>query len=122
KKDLQNKHGGVVLVGDCVYGDTNDGGTPFCADFMTGNLLWKKRGSGSGSGAVTYARGRPYLRYATRKMGLACPSRAPHQAVSGFKIPHSGDRPSWSHPVVAGGKLFLREGDYLLCYDLRKKS
>lgn len=122
KKDLRNKHGGVVLVGDCLYGDTNDNGTPFCADFRTGNLLWQGRGSGSGSAAVTYADGRLYFRYANGKMVLALPSRDAYTEVSGFKVPHSGDRPSWSHPVIAGGKLFLREGDYLLCYDLRKKS
>jgi hypothetical protein len=54
-------------------------------------------------------------------MVLAKASPDEYKEVSSFKIPHSGERPSWSHPVVAGGKLLLREGDYILCYDLRAK-
>jgi outer membrane protein assembly factor BamB len=119
KKELNNKHGGIVHVGKYLYGDTNDGGTPFCAEFMTGNVHWKKRGSGTGSAAMTYADGHLYVRYANGTMVLVEASPADYREVGSFKIPHSGDRPSWSHPVVSGGKLFLREGDYLLCYDLR---
>ena len=55
---LTNKHGGIVLVGDHLYGDTNDKGTPFCAGFMTGKVLWKSRGSGKSSAAVTAADGK----------------------------------------------------------------
>ena len=35
-----------------------------------------------------------------------------------FKVPGSGDRPSWAHPVILDGKLYLREGDKVLCYDV----
>lgn len=122
KPELNNKHGGVVLVGDHIYGDTNDSGTPWCAELLTGKVAWKKRGSGSGSAAMAYADGLLYVRYANGVMALvkASPDEQ-NKEISTFKVPHSGDRPSWSHPVVSGGKLFLREGDYLLCYDLRKK-
>jgi outer membrane protein assembly factor BamB len=118
KKDLATKHGGVVVVGDYVFGDTEDRGTPWCAELQTGAVKWKKRGSGKGSAAVAYADGHLYVRYADGTMVLAKLSPKTYEEVSRFKIPHSGDRPSWSHPVIAGGKLFLREGDYILCYDL----
>jgi outer membrane protein assembly factor BamB len=121
QRELNNKHGGIVHVGDFLYGDTDSSGTPWCAEFMTGKVRWKKRGSGRGSAAITYADGHLYVRYDDGTLVLALAAPDEYKEVSSFKIPHSGDRPSWSHPVVAGGKLFLREGDYLLCYDLRAK-
>jgi len=121
KKDLNNRHGGVLLVGEHVYGDTDHSGTPFCAELMTGKVVWKGRGSGKGSAAMGYADGHLYIRYADGTMVLANASTTGYKEVSSFKIPHSGERPSWSHPVIAGGKLYLREGDAILCYDLKAK-
>jgi len=117
--ELKNKHGGVVLVGDFLYGDTDDGGIPYCAEFLTGKQRWKQRGSGQKSASVTYADGHLYFRFSDGTLALVKASPEKYEEVSTLKIPHSGDRPSWSHPVVAGGKLFLREGDYILCYDLK---
>jgi outer membrane protein assembly factor BamB len=62
KKNLSNKHGGVVLVGDHVYGDSDDKGTPFCADLMTGEIKWKSRGSGKKSASIAAADGHLYIR------------------------------------------------------------
>lgn len=118
---LNNKHGGIVLVGDQLYGDTDSAGTPWCADLMTGKVRWKQRGSGSGSAAIGYADGHLYIRYMNGTMVLAQASPDGYKEISSFKIPNSGKRPSWSHPVIAGGKLFLREGDSLLCYDVKAK-
>lgn len=120
--ELKNKHGGVVLIGDFLYGDTDSNGSPWCAELMTGKQKWKSRGSGKGSASVTAAEGHLYIRYDNGQMVLAKASPESYEEVGSFKIPHSGERPSWSHPVVAGQKLFLREGDYLLCYDLKAKS
>jgi outer membrane protein assembly factor BamB len=119
---LANKHGGAILVGDYLYGDTNDQGTVWCAEFKTGKVLWKKRGTGSGSASLTYADGHLYIHYANGTMVLATVSPQDCKEVSSFKIPNTGARPSWSHPVVTGGKLFLREGDFILCYDLRARG
>jgi outer membrane protein assembly factor BamB len=121
QKGLANKHGGVVLVGDFLYGDTDSSGAPYCAELMTGNVRWKKRGSGRGSASLTYADGNLYVRYESGTLALVPASPEDYKETSAFKIPHSGERPSWSHPVVTGGKLFLREGDYVLCYDLRPR-
>lgn len=118
-RDLQNKHGGVVLVGDFVYGDGGDKGIPQCADLMTGNVKWKSRGAGSGSASVAAADGHLYVRYANGMMTLVEAQPDGFKEVGSFKIPGSGSRPSWSHPVVVDGKLYLREGDKILCYSLR---
>lgn len=118
-RDLQNKHGGVVLVGDYLYGDRGDGGRPFCADLKTGEIKWNSRGSGSGSASVTAADGHLYVRYTNGMMTLVELQPKEFKEVGSFKIPGSGERPSWAHPVVNDGKLYLREGDKILCYSLR---
>lgn len=119
KTELANKHGGVVLVGDYVYGDSDDQGIPFCADLMTGEVKWKARGSGRNSACVVAADGHVYFRYADGKMTLVKASPEAMEEVGSFEVPGSGDRPSWSHPVIVDGKLYLREGDAILCYELR---
>ena len=121
-RDLTNKHGGVVLVGDNLYGDRDDSGRPFRADFATGKVQWRKteRTKGSGSAAVTYADGRLYFRYDNGWVALAAASPNGYKEISTFKIPNSSSN-SWAHPVVAGGRLYLREQDTLWCYDVRAK-
>ena len=122
KSALTNKHGGIVLVGDCLYGDTDSSGIPFCAELITGDVKWKERGSGRGSVAITAADGHLYLRYSDGVLALAKASPEAYEEISTFKIPGSGERPSWSHPVIVGGKLYLREQDRILCYDVKAKD
>jgi outer membrane protein assembly factor BamB len=119
--DLRNHHGGVVLVGDYLYGGHGQNqGFPFCVNFMTGENSWpKKRGPGERSAAVTYADGKLYFRYENGLMALIDADPAERKVVSTFKIPE-GKTPSWSHPVIAGGRLYLRDKDRLLCYDVRQ--
>jgi outer membrane protein assembly factor BamB len=119
---LANKHGGVVLVGDYVYGDTDDSGIPFCGELMTGRILWKKRGSGRGSASIAAADGHLYLHFADGTMVLALASPKAYSEVGSFKVPASGERPSWSHPAILDGKLYLREQDHVLCYDVHAKG
>jgi outer membrane protein assembly factor BamB len=118
-RELANKHGGVVLVGDYLFGGLDSSPTTWCAELMTGKVLWKQRGPGSGSVSVAAADGGLYFRFDDGTMALLAASPEGHKVLGQFKIPGSGDRPSWSHPVVTGGKLYLREGDKMLCYDLR---
>jgi len=120
KKELANKHGGIVLVGDHLYGDSDDAGIPFCAELMTGNVIWKKRGSGKGSATVVAADGHIYVRFADGTLVLAKADPADYVELATFKIPGSDARPSWSHSVILDGRLYLREQDKILCYDLRK--
>lgn len=119
--DLANKHGGIVLVGDHLYGDSDDKGIPFCAELMTGKILWKERGSGKNSATVMAADEHVYIRYSDGTVSLVKADPAEYREVSCFSAPGSGDRPSWAHMVILDGLLYLREGDAILCYDLRAK-
>ena len=116
---LQNKHGGVILIGDYLYGDSGDSGSPFCAEMESGEVKWKARGSGKRSACVAAADGHLYFRYQDGTMTLVKADPENFEEVGVFQVPGSGDRPSWAHPVIAAGKLYLREGDTLLCYSLK---
>jgi outer membrane protein assembly factor BamB len=118
---LTNKHGGLVVVGDYVYGDQDDRGAPFCANLKTGKIVWQRKGGGTGHGSasVAYADGRLYVRYDNGVTALVEASPAGYREDGAFPIPkHEG--PSWAHPVVAGGRLYLREGNAVYCYDVKR--
>ncbi len=119
---LANKHGGVVVVGDYVFGDSDDAGIPYCANLMTGEIVWKKRGSGRGSIAVAAGDGCLYFHFADGTMVLAKADPADYEEVGSFKVPYSGERPSWAHPVILDGKLYLREHNAILCFDIQDRS
>jgi hypothetical protein len=121
-RELTNKHGGVVRVGDYLYGDTDDQGRPFCAEVKTGKVVWKRgrQGSGGGSASVTYADGRLYFFYDNGVVALVPASPDGYEEVGSFKVPKRSGA-CWAHPVVCGGRLYLREGDTLYCYDVRAR-
>jgi len=125
QNQLQNHHGGLVLVGDCVYGGQgHNNGFPICVDLKTGKIKWggKQRGPGSGSAAVVYADKQLYFRYQDGLMALIQASPKGYKLSGTFKIPPVPDaRESWSHPVVAGGKLYLREQSQLFVYKVAAK-
>lgn len=116
---LGNKHGGMILVGDHLYGDSEDRGIPFCADLMTGEVKWKSRGSGKKSASIAAADGKLFIRFSNGTMALVKASPESYEELGSFDVPGSGERPSWAHPVIVGGKLYLREGDLVHCYELR---
>lgn len=120
-KQFQNHHGGVILVGDYLYcGNGHNKGFPICVEFLTGKTVWDGgRGPGSGSAAVTAADGQLYFRYQDGTMALIELSPAGYKLNGTFKIPDC-ENPSWQHPVVIGGKLYLREQDNLFVYDVKK--
>jgi outer membrane protein assembly factor BamB len=121
ERGLLNKHGGVIVVGDLMFGDTDDSGSPYCAKWKTGETVWrKKRGSGSGSASLTYADGMLYIRYQSGVMALVPAGGASYEEKGSFRIPGVSG-PSWAHPVVIGGRLYLREGDTVLCYDVKAR-
>lgn len=119
KTELGNRHGGVLLIGEHLYGDRDHNGFPFCAEFATGKVIWSRgeRTSGSGSAAVTFAEGHLYIRYSNGYVALVPANPSGYAEQGTFKIPNS-DRNSWAHPVVTGGRLYLREKDVLWCYDV----
>ena len=123
KRELTNKHGGIVVVGDYVYGDTDDQGRPFCVAVRNGKVLWKRdrsEGKGKGSASVTYADGRLYFYYENGVVALVEASPKGYREVGSFTLqPRQG--PAQAHPVVVDGRLYLHEGDTLYCYDVREK-
>jgi outer membrane protein assembly factor BamB len=121
KSELTNKHGGVVVVGDYMYADSDDSGRPFCAEVKTGKVVWKQKRDGGGSAAVTYADGHLYFLHQNGNLALVKATPDEYQEVSRFKVPGIGD-PAWAHPVVAGGKLYLRGNNgTVFCYDVKAK-
>lgn len=116
---FQNHHGGVILVGDHLYGGHgSNNGLPTCVEFQTGRIVWKERGVGVGSAAVTYAGGLFYFRYQNGVVALLQASPEGLTVRGTLQVPGAGGD-SWAHPVVARGRLFLREQDTLWVYDLR---
>lgn len=121
--NMTNHHGGVLLLDGNLYGYSDSGGWT-CMDFETGEVLWKERRS-LGKGALTYADGRLYcLSERSGDVVLAAASSNGWKEHGRFTLePQTKLRkPSgkiWTHPVVVGGKLYLRDQELLFCYDLR---
>lgn len=118
---MQNHHGGLILHEGHVYSGTGlNKGFPLCVELKTGGVKWGPiRNHGSGSAAPTYADGRLYLRYQNGLMLLIEATPDGYQERGGFMIP-GVVKESWSHPVIAGRRLFLREQDQLLVYDIAR--
>jgi outer membrane protein assembly factor BamB len=119
---LDNKHGGLVLVGDYVYGGSGDRNIVFCAELMNGEVQWKERGAGSNSTSVIAVGDKLIVRFQNGIVALASYSPDGYEEISTFQSPGSGDstKPSWAHPVYANGRLYLREGDFIHCYQIAK--
>ena len=124
KGDLKNRHGGVVMVGDYVYGDQDDRGLPFCAEWKTGEVKWKKdkRTEASGSADITYADGHLYILYANGVVSLVEASPKEYKEISFFKIEGPHPQACWAHPVVIGGRLYVRDQDNLWCWDVTRRE
>jgi outer membrane protein assembly factor BamB len=118
---MQNHHGGMVLVGNHIYAGHGHGeGFPLCIDMMTGKVAWKPgRGPGEGSAALVYADGNLYFRYENGTMALIEASPEKYVLLGSFEIASRLGK-SWPHPAIAGGRLFLRDQDVLLCYDVKE--
>ena len=114
-KTLANHHGGVLLLGDHIFGF---GTGLVCQNFMTGENAWKARSVGKGS--LTYADGLFFLLGENHTVALADADYAEYREKGQFKIDNFG-RPAWAHPVVAGGRLYIRNMHRLTAYDVRAK-
>ncbi|MDQ3010769.1 MAG: PQQ-like beta-propeller repeat protein [Acidobacteriota bacterium] len=115
-KDMQNHHGGMVLVNGYLYGFSNSILT--CLEFATGKKMWAERSVGKGS--LTYADGMLFLLGEDQMVGLAEALPNGYKEKGRFPITDLG-KPSWAHPVVAGGKLYIRNQNTLTCYDVKAK-
>jgi outer membrane protein assembly factor BamB len=119
-KVMVNHHGGVVLHEGHIYG-YSDGKGWTCQNFKTGEMVWSNKSVDKGS--LCYADGRLYLRGegSHGTVALVEASPAAYKEVGRFDQPERSDKNSWPHPVVCGGRLYLRDQDLLLCYDVKAK-
>src|SRR5262245_44705069 len=115
-RDMMNHHGGMVLVNGYLYGFSNAILT--CLEFNTGKVMWRNRSVGKGS--ITYADGMLYLLGEKQLVGLAEANPKAYVEKGRFPINDHG-RDSWAHPVVLGGKLYIRNQNELTCYDVKGK-
>ena len=117
-KLMDNQHGGVVLHDGCVYGDGQNARGWFCLDFMTGAQKWVAAGKGS----LTYADNMLYCMEEKGLMRLVEASAGKYTVVSSFQVPSGGKGLHWTHPVVCGGRLYIRHEDKLFVYDIQDKQ
>ena len=115
-REMQNHHGGVVLVNGYLYGYNNAILT--CLEFATGKIMWRDRSVGKG--AVSYADGHLYIVSENNTVGLAEATPAGYREKGRFAIRDQG-WPSWAHPVIAGRALYVRNQGMLTAYDVRAR-
>jgi outer membrane protein assembly factor BamB len=112
--NMKNHHGGIVLVGGYLYG-FNDS-ILVCLEFATGKMMWRDRSVGKGS--VTFADGSLYIQSENNIVGLAEATPSGYREKGRFRIPDKG-LPSWAHPVISDSRLYVRNQDTLIVYDIK---
>ncbi|HSF15729.1 MAG TPA: PQQ-binding-like beta-propeller repeat protein [Vicinamibacteria bacterium] len=113
-RDMKNHHSSSVLVGDTLYGFSSSILTAL--DFATGEVLWRDRSVGKGS--LVYADGHLYAFSEDGVVGLIEANPAEYREKGRFELPARSSLPSWSHPVISDGRLYLRDQDTLFAYSL----
>jgi outer membrane protein assembly factor BamB len=114
---LANHHGGVVRVGDAVYGTNNTG--LVCIDFKSGETKWQDRCVGKGS--ITATEDRLYVHSEDGPVALVEANPSAYKEISRFQQPDRSSKKAWPHPVIAGGRLYVRDQGVLLCFDVKQK-
>jgi outer membrane protein assembly factor BamB len=115
--------GGVVKVGDYFYGS---GGTAaMCVEFKTGTVKWEERSIGAGS--LLVADGRIYVHAESGDVALVEPSAEAYREKGRFTPPGLPSRANpmekaWTYPVIANGKLYIRDKQTLWCYDVKARK
>lgn len=125
KKLMKNHHGGVVLIGDHLYGHSDSVGW-VCQEFATGKQMWRER-SVLGKGAVTSADGMLYcISEGDGVVALVEATPEGWKEKSRFTLTpqteiRDPDGRIWTHPVIANGRMYLRDQDLIFCFDVKKK-
>jgi len=115
-RDMRNHHATSVLIGDYLYGFSD--AILMAMKFDSGQVAWRDRSVGKGS--VVFADDRLYLYSEQGVVGLAEASPTGYREHGRFQI-RAGSAPTWSHPVVSNGKLFIRDQDNIYAFDVRQK-
>jgi outer membrane protein assembly factor BamB len=114
--DMRNHHSSSVLIGDYLYGFSSSILTAM--KFDTGEIAWRDRSVGKGS--LVFADGHLYCFSENGVVGLVEATPAGYKEKGRFRI-QQDSLPTWSHPVVAGGRLYLRDQDTIYAYDVKEK-
>jgi outer membrane protein assembly factor BamB len=115
--DMVNQHGGMILVDGHIYG-SSDPGKLCCIELASGETKWQERAPGKCS--LIYVDGQLISRSERSKVCLINATPQGCEVVGEFDEPNPSDKPSWPHPVVANGRLYLRDQDAVSCYELKK--
>jgi hypothetical protein len=122
---MQNHHGGVILLDKHLYGYCDNNGWT-CQKLDDGKVAWKSNKLGKGS--IAYADGHFYCcAEDDGTIALIEASTTGWKEKGRFTIPNQSklERPSlspsnvWTHPVIANGRLYLRDQECLFCYDIK---
>jgi len=116
-KDMKNHHGGLILRNGALYG-CNDPGILTCLDYRTGKVLWQSRQPGKCS--ILYADGHLYCRDEKGPISLVQATPDEFRMRGRFQQPDRSDQKAWPHLVIAYGRMYVRDQDILLCYDVRQ--
>ncbi len=116
-RQMQNHHGGMLVLGDYLYGC--DQSTLTCLNLMTGQPAWAARSVGKCS--LTSADGMLYIRSERGPIALAQATHTGYVERSRFDQPELSGKNTWAHPVVANGHLYIRDQEVLFRYDVRAK-
>lgn len=121
-REFMNHHGGVVHLNGYFYGGHGQNqGFLTCLDEKTGKIMYQdKKPAGKGSAAVVYADGHLYYRYQDGMMVLVKVNPEKDEVISKFKLPFESGKESWPHPVICNGKLYIRDMDVLMCFNVKK--
>jgi outer membrane protein assembly factor BamB len=117
KREFQNHHGGLVLINGYLYGE--GAGNLVCIEFKTGKEMWRSKEAGKGS--IAAADGKLYYRNERGPIFLVDANPDKYVQRGTFKQPQRSPNNAWPHPVIANGKLYIRDQDLLLVYDVKAK-
>jgi outer membrane protein assembly factor BamB len=116
-KEMRNHHSSSILVGDHLYGFSS--GILTAMRFDTGQVAWRDRSVGKGS--IVYADGMIYALSENGVVGLVEATPEAYKERGRFRIAQDS-LPTWTHPIIAGGRLYLRDQDTIFAYDVRQKK
>lgn len=114
---LPTSIGGSVLINDALYGTSSR--LLMCIDFVTGETKWEDKSVAPGS--VTYADGNLYIHSEANEVALVEATPEAYRELGRFELPNppdAGRSKAWCYPVVANGRLYLRDWTSLWCYDI----
>lgn len=116
-RDMRNHHASSVLIEDHLYGFSSSILTAL--KFDTGAMAWRDRSVGKGS--LIFADRRLYLYSEEGVVGLAEASPAGYREHGRFTLAQQSGLPTWSHPIITGGLMIIRDQDNVYAYDVRAK-